>query len=359
MSALAGAVRRPAESPGQRPGHDVRHRRLRVRGRLVVVTAATASLALALFVLTMMLGSFQLGADEVVGSVLGLSDDSAVDLVVRGLRLPVALTALAVGLAFGMSGLVFQQLLDNPLAAPDFVGVSAGASLAAVVAIVVLNLGGLGIAAAALGGAAASSLMVYLLAWRHGVSGYRFILVGIGISELLLSLVGYVVARADLYDAREAMTWLVGSVGQAGPTELQVLSLALVVLVPAVLLLQRPLRTLELGDDTARALGSRVELCRLGLIGVAVALVAFATAAAGPLAFVALVAGPIARRLLGPAAGGAVVAGLVGAVIVLSSELVSAHVLPSPLPTGVITGAVGAPYLVWLLATVNREGRGG
>ena len=137
------------------------------------------------------------------------------------------------------------------------------------------------------------------------------------------------------------------------------LIVAVAVLLPAALFLERPLRTLELGDDAAQALGTRVEVSRLALIAVAVVLVAFATAAAGPLAFVALIAGPVARRLLGPASGAVLAAAFMGAIIVMTSELVADHALPIALPTGVVTGAIGAPYLIWLLATTNREGRGG
>jgi iron complex transport system permease protein len=197
--------------------------------------------------------------------------------------------------------------------------------------------------------------------WPGGTasSGYRFILIGIGVSEFLLSIVAYLIARSDLYDAREAMTWLIGSVGQAGPGELRILLVAVVLLTPVALALDRPLRTLELGDDAATALGARVELVRLALVAVSLVLVAFATAVAGPLMFVALVAGPIAWRLLGPVPGGLAAAALAGAIIVLAADLVVQHALPVALPTGVVTGAVGAPYLVWLLITVNREGRGG
>ena len=129
--------------------------------------------------------------------------------------------------------------------------------------------------------------------------------------------------------------------------------------VPVALVLERTLHALELGDEPATALGVRVELGRLGLLGVSIVLVAFATAAAGPIAFVALIAGPIAIRLLGPAGGGILAAGFVGAAIVLLADLAAEHVLPSSLPTGVLTGVVGAPYLVWLLVSANRQGRGG
>lgn len=327
------------------------------RGRRVTISLGVV--VFALFVLTMMVGSYFVSAPDVVKSVFHLTDNPGPDFIVRELRLPRALAAVCVGLALGVSGTIFQQMLGNPLASPDFIGISSGASVAAVAGIVLFHLGGFQVSLVALAGALGSAALIYLVAWRDGISGYRLILVGIGVSEFMLSIVTYLVARADLYDAREAMHWLTGSIGQSGNRELIALVIALIVLLPAALLLNRPLQALELGDDAARALGSRVERSRIGLIAVSIALVAFATAVAGPIAFVALIAGPIARRILGPASGGILASAFVGAIIVLAADLVSQHLLPEALPTGVVTGAVGAPYLIWLLATVNREGRGG
>lgn len=328
------------------------------RRRALLGTSVLAAGAAGLFLVTLLVGSSGLGVWDAIASALRLRDDPEVDFIVRELRLPTALTALGVGFALGAAGLVFQRLLANPLASPDMVGVSSGASAFAVASIVLLGVGSIGVSLAALLGALASALLVYVLAWRNGVSGYRFILIGVGVSQLMLSIVGYMLARADLYDARRAMTWLVGSVGQAGTGELNALLLAVAVLLPLALLLERPLRAVELGDDAARALGTRVETSRLALIALSIVLVAFATAAAGPIMFVALVAGPVAARVLGPPAG-LVAAACVGAIIVLASDLVAQHLLPIALPTGVVTGAVGAPYLVWVLATTNSKGRGG
>ena len=333
--------------------------RVHRRRRELLVTGVLAGLVLALFVLTMMVGSYRLSPFQVLGSLLGITDDPSVDFIVRDLRLPLAASGLAVGLALGLSGIVFQKVLSNPLASPDFVGISQGASVAGVVSIVLFHWGAVTTSLTALAGAVIASALIYLLAWRGGVTGYRFILIGIGVSEFCIAVVGYVLARAQLFDARAAMTWLVGSIGQAGPLQLRILLIALLVLVPLALVLGRWLNALELGDDTASALGVRVEVARLSLLGVAVVLVALSTAAAGPVAFVALVSGPIAVRVV--RTGGSVLlpSALVGAAVVLGSDLVASHVLPVPLPTGVVTGAVGAPYLIWLLATVNREGRGG
>lgn len=344
----------PRASAGRRVGG----LRAAARRRAALVTTALGAAAIALFVATMSIGSYPVGPWDVVASTLHLGSDPSVDFVVRELRLPTAANALFVGLALGVSGIVFQTLLSNPLASPDFVGVSSGASLFAVAAIVVYDLSSAAISAAALVGALVSAALVYVLAWRDGISGYRFILIGIGVSEFMLALVGYIVVEADLFEAREAMTWLVGSVGRAGTGELRALVAAVAVLLPLALLLERPLRALQLGDDAAASLGARVEAYRLALLGVAIALVAFATAAAGPLVFVALVAGPVARRLLGPS-GAILAAGLVGAIIVLAADLVASNAFATPLPTGVVTGVIGAPYLIWLLVTTNRAGRGG
>lgn len=340
------------------PTRSVRSVRVRRRARTSSTTLVLALLAVVLFVVTLMVGTLRLTPWEVVASLLHLGENPSTDFVVRDLRLPTAATALGVGLALGVAGLVFQRLLANPLASPDFVGVSGGASLAAVSTLLFTSAGAAATSVMALVGALTAAVAVYLLAWRGGITGYRFILIGIGLSQLFTALIGYVIARADLTDAREAMTWLVGSVGSAGSFELRALLVGTALLLPVVLLLSRRLDALELGDDAASALGVRVERSRLALLLLSVLLVALATAAAGPMAFVALIAGPIAIRLVGNAAS-IPAAACVGAVLVLAADLVAQHLLPVALPTGVVTGAVGAPYLIWLLATVNREGRGG
>lgn len=336
----------------------IRTHRGRLRRRSALVLTGLFALTFGLFAIAMTAGSFVVSLPDVTASVLHLVDNPPIDFIVRGIRLPRAATAVLAGLALGVSGAIFQRLLNNPLASPDFVGISSGAGLAAVLSIMFFS-GGLGTPVWALIGGTVSALLVYLLAWRDGITGYRFILIGIGVAEFMTAITGYLLSRAEINDARAAMTWLVGSVGQAGGAEIAALAVTVAVLVPAATILERPLRTVELGDATARGLGLRVEPTRLALIGIALVLVAVATAATGPLAFVALLAGPIARRLLGPAHGSVPGAALVGGVIVLGADLICQHLLPTDLPTGVITGAVGAPYLIWLLATVNRKGGGG
>ena len=334
---------------------DLRADRRGRRRRSLSVNAALAAVVGVLLLVTLTMGSVRLSARQVVLSLLGVMDNDAVNFVVQDIQWPQAKAAIATGLALGLAGTLFQQLLRNPLASPDFVGISSGASVAAVAGIVIYDFGGLGIPALAVIGAVVSSVLMYVLAWKDGINGYRFILIGIGVSTFMYGLVGYLLTHSRLEEAREAMHWLTGSVGQSGNTEVNLLLVALAVLVPLSLVLRRLLRSLELGDDTARVLGTNAETARLVLIAVAVVLTGLATAVAGPLIFVALVAGPIADRLLGPAAGGLLAAASVGAALVLASDYVAVSLLPTQLPTGVVTGAVGAPYLLWLLATTNRE----
>lgn len=354
-TATSGPVdRAPAQAGALLDAHLASERR-----RSIAIAATLGAIALALCITTMMVGSYALNPWQVVASLLGIGGDSGIDFVVREVRLPTATTALFSGMALGVAGVVFQRLLANPLASPDFVGVSAGAGLFAVTAIVLFSVSSIVISGAALAGAAVSASLIYVLAWRDGISGYRFILIGIGVSEFMYALIGYLIVRAKFTDARAAMTWLMGSVGQADTAQIWVLVVAVAALLPLALLLGRPLRMLELGDDTATGLGLRTEPARLALIAVSLLLIAVATAAVGPIMFVALMAGPIASRLLRGGPGLILCSALIGATIVLAADLIAVHALPVQLPTGVITGAIGAPYLLWLLATTNREGRGG
>lgn len=326
--------------------------------RVVGVSAVTAVVIAAVFAWSVSVGDFPIPLADVVPAILG-GGDPASDFIVRVLRLPRALTGVLVGMAFGLSGAIFQSLARNPLASPDIIGVTAGASLAAVLVIVI---GGtsLTVSAAALGGALGATAAIYLLAYRQGVSGYRLVLVGIGITAVLAALTSYLLTRAEIYDAQRALVWLTGSLNGRGWEHIRPVGAALVVLVPVTLALGRRLLLLEMGDEVARGLGVRVEASRLGLILAGVALAAVATASAGPVAFVALVAPQIARRLV--ASGGVTLlpAALVGAAITVGADLVGRRVFaPVELPVGVITALVGAPYLLWLLARANRIGRGG
>lgn len=329
-----------------------------VLARSTSVSLVLAVVGFAAFCLSVSLGELQVPLTDVVPAIFGAGDPAA-QFIVGELRLPRALVAVLVGVAFGLSGAIFQSLARNPLASPDIIGISSGASVAAVFGIVVLRVSGNALVGLALAGGLVTAVLIYVLAWRQGVSSYRLVLVGIGVASALSAITGYLLTRARIYDVQSATVWLTGSLNGRVWSDVRPLALALVVLVPAALALTPSLRLLQLGDETAVGLGLRVERARMLLVLVAVALAAGATAAAGPVAFVAFVAAPIARRLVG-APLALVPSALVGAVLMLVADLVARESLSTiEMPVGIVTGIVGAPYLVWLLARSNRIGSGG
>lgn len=329
-------------------------RRRRARARLAR-TVLLAVLVVAAFATSLMIGKTFYPPDDVIRVLLGETVPGAT-FTVGELRLPRASLGLLAGFAFGVAGVTFQTMLRNPLASPDIIGITWGASAAGVFGVVVLSLSGAGVALFALGGALVTALAIYLLASRRGFSGARLILIGIGVAAMLQSIVAWVLSRASDWDMPAAMQWLAGSLNGATWSGILPLAGASLLLLPILLALSRDLGALRLGDETAAALGVRVPLARLALILGAVALLAFATAAAGPIAFVAFMAGPIAARLIGPGASLLLPAGLVGAFLVLTADLVGQFAFDARYPVGVVTGALGAPFLIYLLARTTRQG---
>ena len=330
-----------------------------VQRRQVRRTVAALVVAVtAMFFVDVLLGSYTVTIVDFWRILTG-TDIPGASFIVLENKLPRAVIGVLVGVALGISGAVFQTMLRNPLASPDVLGVTSGAAAAAVFAIVVLGVRGTGVSWFALGGGAAVALTIHLLARGGTIAGQRLVLAGIGCAALLQAVTSYLLTRSDIRTAAEVLVWLNGSLNNSTWERTAHLVVALIVLVPLVVLLSRSLGGLELGDDAAAGLGVRVDRARLGLLLVAVALAAVATAAAGPVAFVAFLAGPIARRLLDGAVS-LLAAGLTGGLIVLSAEFVAANLVPGTvLPVGVVTGALGAPFLLWLLVTASRVGRGG
>ncbi|MFE7032664.1 FecCD family ABC transporter permease [Streptomyces sp. NPDC057621] len=324
-----------------------RRRRLLVLVLLVLVAAAFAT--------TLMAGHTYYPARDVLRVIMGEQVPGA-SFTVGTLRLPRAVLALTAGFSFGIAGVTFQTMLRNPLASPDIIGISAGASAAAAIAIVVLSLSETEVSVLAIAAALGVALLVYTLAFRDGVAGTRLILIGIGISALLDSVTSYVLSQAAEWDLQEAMRWLTGSLNGTSWQETVPAVLAVLVLSPVLLSQSRNLNALSLGDDTASALGVRVERTRVIVIVAAVGLIAFATAAAGPIAFVAFLSGPIAARLVGNSGSLLIPAGLVGSLLVLVADFTGQYAFDIRYPVGVVTGVLGAPYLVYLIVRTNRAG---
>ncbi|WP_016907030.1 FecCD family ABC transporter permease [Streptomyces xiaopingdaonensis] len=352
-------VRAPERAPAAEAVRRVASVRRAGRARWAGVSLALGAAAVVAFCAALAYGDAVVPLADVVGALFGADAGGAYFIVVE-LRLPRALVGLLVGVAFGLAGAVFQALLRNPLASPDVIGVSQGASAAAVLASLGFAVSGLGLSLAALGGAVVAAGAIYALAWRRGVSGYRFALIGIGLGAGLSSITSYLMTSSRVTEAQEALVWLTGSLNGSSDAQLWPLVAALAVLLPLTAGAARAMGPLQLGDESAAGLGARVERSRLMLLGCAVGLAGVATAASGPLGFVAFVSGPVARRLA-PGQGAALVpSALVGGVLVLVADFVAQHLLWSDqFPAGVVTSLIGAPYLLILLARANRTGHGG
>ena len=329
------------------------------QARSLAVIVVLAVIVFAAFCVSLSLGDFKIPVIDVVKTLFG-GGDKATEFIVNQLRLPRALTGLLVGAALGTSGAIFQSIARNPLASPDIIGVTYGASAFAVFAIVTVGLSGIAVSLFAIAGAVLTAFLMYVLAWRHGVSSYRLILIGIGIGAIATSITSYLLTKAKVEIAQQALIWLTGSLNGRDWSQVRSVGITLVVLTPLMMLLVHRLRILQLGDETAYGLGLRVEVSRLGLIVIAVLLAAVATASAGPIGFVAFVAPPIARRLTRSPGPAMIASALLGALVVALSDLIAQHAFgETQLPVGVVTGVVGAPYLMFLLARANRVGSGG
>jgi iron complex transport system permease protein len=229
---------------------------VRVPMRPVLVGMGLAAVTAALAVVAIGTGDYSVSPGEVIDTLLG-GGSRATSFIIETLRLPRVLCAVLVGIALGISGAMFQSLTNNPLGSPDIVGFTTGSAVGALFVITVLGGSGLQVSGGALAGGLVTAVLVYGLAFKRGVSGYRLVLIGIGISALAMAAIDYLLTRARIEEAVAATVWLVGSLNGRGWDQVRPLAGALVVLVPAALLLARPLRLLEMGDDSARALGLR------------------------------------------------------------------------------------------------------
>ena len=329
---------------------------LRLDLRTAGVSVALLLAAAAVAAVTVVAAGARIPVADVL-EVLGGGGRRADRFVLLDLRLPRISLALLSGAALAASGAVFQSLSRNPLGSPDIVGFTTGSASGAVLAIIVFGAGPAGAATGAVIGGLGTAAVVYGLAATGGGAIRRIVLVGIGVGAMLVALNSYLISRARLDAAQSAAIWLVGTLNGRTWTYVQVLGLALLVLAPPLVLLGRRLRMLEMGDDSAQALGVRVGRTRLVLVFLAVAVCAVATATTGPVAFVALAAPQITKRLTGSATLPIVPSMLTGALLMVLSDLVAQRLLaPAQLPVGVVTGAVGGVYLAWLLSLQWRRG---
>ena len=334
--------------------------------RRILPPLLLALLVAGLVVARVLLGTPFVFADLALRAVLG-EQVPGISFIVMEDRLPAAVVGVLGGAALGLSGTVFQTMLRNPLASPDVIGVTLGSSAAAVLGMALVDAQGLALFWWALLGGLATALLVLWVARAHrrggpgaggaGAVDDRFVLVGIGGAAALPALGQYLLSRMETQQGGDAMHWLVGSLSGATWPRVGVLAASLVVLVPVLAALVGRLRILQLGDDTAASLGLPVPATRIALVLVGVLLTSFTVAVAGPLAFVAFLAGPLARLLAGRPSF--LLAALIGAALVLAADVAGQNLFGRvEMPAGVITGALGAPFLLWMLVRSRTSGRG-
>lgn len=276
--------------------------------------------------------------------------------VITTLRLPRVIIGLLAGICFGLAGNIFQKLLRNPLASPDMLGISTGASVAAVFAILILQLSGLIVSLIAIIFGMLISLLIVLLSYHHGYSNNRLILIGIGMRAMLSAMISWMLIRTSEYDVGNALRWLSGSLNTVNMND--AFSLLIVTIIACVLIaiMNNGLSVMGLGEELPVSLGVNTKTLRISLVIVGLMLVAFATSITGPIASVSFLSGPIAGRILRNGKNNMAATACIGAILVLASDLIAQYGLSSRYPVGVVTGMLGAPYLLYLIFMMNKKG---
>ncbi|MEK5231371.1 iron chelate uptake ABC transporter family permease subunit [Lysinibacillus sp. FSL K6-0232] len=331
---------------------DGRQRRTR---RFVITTSILALIAIILCGTMLMLGNTIYPVKDVIHVLLGQHIQGA-SFAVGTIRLPRMLAGAFAGFAFGVGGYVFQTMLRNPLANPNVIGITAGSSAAAVFCIIVLQASNTIVSIASIVGGLATVLIIYALSKGSSFSIGRLILIGIGIQAMLNAFISYLMLIGNTHDIPSAMRWLSGSLNGAKMETLYPLLIAVMIFTPILLFFGKYLEMLELGEQAATSLGIDTNKTRIILIICSVLMIALATATTGPIAFVAFLAGPIAKKLVGVGFSNILPAGLIGIILVLAADLIGQFAFTARYPVGVITGIIGAPYLIYLLIRINRKG---
>ncbi|QSB14651.1 iron chelate uptake ABC transporter family permease subunit [Natronosporangium hydrolyticum] len=327
----------------------------RLDRRILILAAAGLALTMAIAGYRLTLGDAPIPVTELWGALTGHGSAST-EFIVRQLRLPRVAVAVLAGAAMGLSGALLQSLARNPLVAPDIIGVNAGAALVAVAVLTVYTGYRGALEVGAFTGAIAAAALVYLAAQQRGrLQPYRLVLIGIGVDAACRAGISFLLVAVESMPAQAAVLWMVGSLAGVGPGDAWFLLVMLLLLTPVVVAVRRPLMNLQLGEDTAQVLGTRTGPVRLTVLIVAVLLAASAVAICGPVAFVAFIAPHLARRIArAPGAAVLGIAALIGALLFLLADLVALHLLPVPLPLGVITPLIGGPYFLYLLLRMSR-----
>lgn len=309
-------------------------------------------LLLGMVVAGLSLGSTLIRPDVVLRHLFGVGSGEYT-FIIETLRVPRTMLAVLAGAALGVSGLILQSIIRNPLASPDIIGVTDGAAFAAVFFITFLS-GAVGVQwlpLAAITGAGGVSLLIYLLSWKKGVSPIRLVLVGIGMAAAMSAFTTMMIVMSPIYSASKAYLWTTGSVYGANGANVYAMLPWIVFLLPLTAAFARSANVQYLGDQVAKGLGVKVQMLRFGLLFISVALAGSAVAFAGGIGFVGLIAPHISRKMIGPSFGRLIPASaVVGALIVVVSDLIARTAfMPLDLPAGVFVSGIGAPFFIYLL----------
>ncbi|MFE5317276.1 FecCD family ABC transporter permease [Paenibacillus sp. NPDC056579] len=323
-----------------------------IQTKTVIVIAVLLILIFACFVLSTGLGNKFTSPVQVLQTILGQGTPQNA-LIIGTLRLPRIIAAVLVGAALGVSGAILQGIIRNPLASPDVIGITGGASFAAV-AFITFFAGTVSIQwlpLAAFVGAGLVSIIIYLLAWNKGVTPTRLVLVGIGISAIMSSLTMLMLVLSPIKAAGRAFVWLTGSIYGTSWENVYAMLPWVIIFIPLALYYSRLVDIQALGDDLARGLGAPVQLHRCMLLLVSVALAGSAVAIAGAIGFIGLIAPHIARKLVSSTFVDLIpVSALIGSLLLLIADTVGRTVfLPLDIPAGVFTAGIGAPFFIFLL----------
>lgn len=352
---MNGTEVKPSVAPGVRLGYVS----FVWRPWVALITLLLAAATFLVFCLSIGVGDFPIGLPRVAATIFGRGE-RVDEFVIMDLRMPRALAGLVVGVALGVSGAITQSIARNPLASPDILGITGGAGAVAVFLVTVSGgaataiVDAVGLSAAALAGGLGTGLLVYFLAWRRGLDGFRLILIGISVSAVMEAITTWLLASADIRDVARAQAWLIGSLDDRSWEEVRVALWCSLVLLAVVTCVAFQFKPMHLGDDVAAGLGVRYTMVRAVLLLCAVLLAGVAVSAAGPVPFVALVAPQVAMRMARCPTPPMVASGMVGALLLIGADLVARTALPVDLPVGVVTAAIGGPFLVYLLVRANR-----
>ncbi|TFH52127.1 enterobactin ABC transporter permease [Actinomyces viscosus] len=330
--------------------------------RAVTVTIILVLAALAVMVLTVLTGTYNISAADALGTLLRGTGSDLDRFIVIDQRLPRALAAVLVGAMLALSGAIFQSLSRNPLGSPDIVGFTTGASTGGLLAILLVSASSTyQIGAGTIIGGLATAGIVALVTLRRGVGGDNLILAGIALSEMLSAANSYLISRASLQSAEAAKAWQYGSFNAISWGQVRPLLMAAIVLLPQVVWFVRPAAMLEMGDDAATSLGMRVGRIRGAMLGYGVVLAAVCVAVAGPIGFLALAAPQLARRLSRSVGITMVASAAMGALLLGGADFLAQRLLsPFQIPVGLISAALGGIYLIWLLMfPTDRAGQAG